>query len=148
MDGCVNWLSEKEHGMDSQGRQPVLRYPSPALRCSHLFPDLPHPSVLPAQVDVWAVGVLAYELMMGGATPFFNECTKETEKLIQQAGGGVAPGTVLDHAYSCAIGMFPCLLLDWSADSRCYLHVGCSSFPGSAPHCPSLPQSQSPIPAV
>lgn len=38
------------------------------------------------QVDVWAVGVLAYELMMGGATPFFNECTDQTAQLIQKVG--------------------------------------------------------------
>ncbi|KAL4420808.1 hypothetical protein ABPG75_010464 [Micractinium tetrahymenae] len=34
------------------------------------------------KVDVWAVGVLAYELMMQGETPFYHDEPAETEKLI------------------------------------------------------------------
>lgn len=34
------------------------------------------------------MGVLAYELMMGGATPFFHESHEQTEQLIQQVGAG------------------------------------------------------------
>lgn len=65
--------------------------------CSSLLPPthlplhVPFPPLAILQVDVWAVGVLAYELMMGGATPFFNECTEQTEKLIQQVEGLVGP---------------------------------------------------------
>lgn len=54
------------------------------------LPPLPPPRPLACllchwlQVDVWAVGVLAYELMMQ-QPPFFHEDTRETEKLIQAA---------------------------------------------------------------
>ncbi|KAI3430683.1 hypothetical protein D9Q98_005272 [Chlorella vulgaris] len=36
------------------------------------------------EVDVWAVGVLAYELMSGGATPFFHDKEEQTQKLIMR----------------------------------------------------------------
>lgn len=44
---------------------------------------------------MWAVGVLAYELMMQGETPFYHDEPAETEKLILQVrprgGQGARP---------------------------------------------------------
>lgn len=51
------------------------------------LPYLPLP-----QVDVWAVGVLVYEMMMQGPTPFYHEDARETEKLIMQVGRPPAAG--------------------------------------------------------
>jgi hypothetical protein len=45
-----------------------------ALACQH--------AVCSAQVDIWAVGVLAYELMSGGATPFYHDEPETTQRLI------------------------------------------------------------------
>jgi serine/threonine protein kinase len=39
------------------------------------------------KVDVWAVGVLAYELMSGGDPPFFDDRPEVTQRLIMQVGG-------------------------------------------------------------
>lgn len=36
---------------------------------------------------MWACGVLAYELMLGGATPFYRDEPAHTEALIMQVPG-------------------------------------------------------------
>lgn len=43
------------------------------------------PSIWRMQVDVWAVGVLAYELVVGEA-PFYHQDEKETVRLIKEVG--------------------------------------------------------------
>lgn len=67
---------------------------SAELRLLRLLPPPPPPLL---QVDVWAVGVLAYELMMQ-ETPFFQESQQETERLIMRVRGYFFFGGGLDWA--------------------------------------------------
>ena len=55
---------------------------------AHAAPDHRLPTAPPcaAQVDVWAVGILAFELVVGDA-PFFHDDEKETCRLIKEVGG-------------------------------------------------------------
>ena len=92
------------------------------------------------------MGVLAYELMMGGATPFYNECTKQTEKLIQQVGGlvgaGCSAGWQLSWRWDCV-----------SVDTRCSLallpnpFVSPSSLPRPLPAPLAVRPAAHPLPA-
>lgn len=52
----------------------------------HPLQPSPHPAPPLCQVDVWAVGILAYELLVGEA-PFYHQDEKKTVELIQQVGG-------------------------------------------------------------
>ncbi len=109
----------------------AMRLCTPCLRSCW---DVPLADVCPSlggplQVDVWAVGVLAYELMMQGETPFYHDEPAETEKLILQVscgagrarrGGAPVPGgetlvVALEHK---AAGLLACGRLD-SAQPAC-----------------------------
>ncbi|PSC71399.1 prostaglandin E synthase 2-like [Micractinium conductrix] len=52
----------------------------------HRAADLRRLGFLPynEKVDVWALGVLAYELMMRGQTPFYHDDPQQTERLIMR----------------------------------------------------------------
>lgn len=54
------------------------------------------------KVDIWAVGVVTYELLFGQA-PFFHEDEKETARLIQE-------------------GTLPGFMGFWSAECQDFLH--------------------------
>lgn len=68
--------------MPCQPGTPILGDPS-LNRCPHIHALHVGTATL-VQVDVWAVGVLAYEMLMS-ETPFFHEDEFETLKRIREA---------------------------------------------------------------